>query len=199
MLIFYFQELLQNLHPLTVEGREVMSFSPSDLILILATHGGMDGWGQLNWLYDFVNLIKMNRDADWDLILRRAERYNIETLLLIGMRLAKDLVEVELPPEVTNRLKKDVKIEKVSKLVQRHIFSNGKSEKLSDFLLKINLRNPSDRVRYFLGRSFVPTFEDWMWVSLPDVLYPLYYLIRPFRLTVQYGPRLFKQIIKSNR
>jgi hypothetical protein len=184
-------ELLENLQPVTVEGREVMTFSPSDLILILATHGGMDGWGQLNWLYDFVNLIKMNRDADWDLILRRAERYNIETLLLIGMRLARDLAEVELPPEVTNRLEKDLKIEKVSKLVQQNIFSNGESEKLSDFLLKINLRNPSDRVRYFFGRSFVPAFEDWMWVSLPDPLYPLYYLIRPFRLTLQYGPRLF--------
>jgi len=141
----------------------------------------------------------MNREADWDLILRRAKRYNVETLLLIGMHLAKDLAEAELPSEVTNRLKKDVKIEKVSKLVQRHIFSNGKSEKLSDFLLKINLRNPSDRVRYFFGRSFVPAFEDWEYVSLPDWLFPLYYLIRPFRLTVQYGPRLFKQIIKSNR
>ena len=141
----------------------------------------------------------MNREADWDLILRRAKRYNIETLLLIGMHLAKDLVEVKLPPEVTNRLKKDLKIEKVSNLVQQNIFSNGESEKLSDFLLKINLRNPSDRVRYFFGRSFVPAFEDWEYVSLPDWLFPLYYLIRPFRLTVQYGPRLFKQIIKSNR
>jgi len=141
----------------------------------------------------------MNREADWDLILRRAKRYNIETLLLIGMHLAKDLVEVELPPEVTNRLKKDRKIEEVSNLVQQNIFSNGESEKLSDFLLKINLRNPSDRVRYFFGRSFVPAFEDWEYVSLPDWLFPLYYLIRPFRLTVQYGPRLFKQIIKSNR
>jgi len=193
------KELLQNLHPVTVEGREVMTFSPSDLIFILATHGGMDGWGQLGWLYDFANLIEMNREADWDLILSRAERYNIQTLLLIGMHLAKDLVEVELPPEVANRLQKDLKIEKVSKLVQHHIFSNGESEKLSDFMLKINLRNPGDRVRYFFGRSFVPAFEDWMWVSLPDFLYPLYYLIHPFRLTPQYGPRLFKQIIKGNR
>ena len=76
---------------------------------------------------------------------------------------------------------------------------NGESEKLSDFLLKINLRNPSDRIRYFFGRSFVPAFEDWGWVSLPGSLYPLYYLIRPFRLAMQCGPRLFKQIIKGNR
>jgi len=192
-------ELLQNLYPVTVAGREVMTFSPSDLIFILATHGGLDGWGHLGWLYDFTNLIEMNREADWDLILRRAERYNIETLLLIGMHLAKDLMEVELPPEVTNRLKKDLKIEKASNLVQQNIFSNGGSEKLSDFLRKINLRNPSDRVRYFFGRSFVPAFEDWQFVSLPDSLFPLYYLIRPFRLTLQYGPRLFKKMIKGNR
>ena len=68
---------------------------------------------------------------------------------------------------------------------------NGESEKLSDFLLKINLRNLGDRVRYFFGRSFVPAFEDWEWVSLPDSLYPLYYLLRPLRLTLQYSPRFF--------
>jgi hypothetical protein len=139
----------------------------------------------------------VNRDADWDLILRRAERYNIETLLLIGMHLEKDLAEVQLPSEVTNRLRRNVKIEKVSKLVQHHIFSNSESEKLSDFLLKINLRNPSDRVRYFFGRAFIPAFEDWGWVSLPDSLYPLYYLIRPFRLTLQCGPRLFNSLKNS--
>ena len=75
---------------------------------------------------------------------------------------------------------------------------NGESEKLSDFLLKMNLRNPSDRVRYFFGRSFVPAFEDWEWVSLPDSLYPLYYLIRPFRLALQYGPRLSNARKNSN-
>ena len=36
-------ELLENLYPVTVAGREVMTFSPSDLIFILATHGGLDG------------------------------------------------------------------------------------------------------------------------------------------------------------
>jgi hypothetical protein len=110
-------ELFENLKPVTVAGREVMTYSPSDLIFILATHGGMDGWGQLNWLYDFVNLIKMNRDADWDLILRQAGRYNIETLLLIGVQLVKDLVGAELPSEVTNRIKNNLKIEKVANLV----------------------------------------------------------------------------------
>jgi hypothetical protein len=139
----------------------------------------------------------VNRDADWDLILRRAERYNIETLLLIGMHLEKDLAEVQLPSEVTNRLRRNVKIEKVSNLVHHHIFSNGESEKLSDFLLKINLRNSGDRVRYFFGRAFIPAFEDWRWVSLPDSLYPLYYLIRPFRLALWYGPRLFNSLKNS--
>ena len=67
------KDLFENLQPVTVAGREIMSFSPSDLIFILATHGRLDGWGQLGWLYDFANLIKINRDVDWDLILRHAE------------------------------------------------------------------------------------------------------------------------------
>jgi hypothetical protein len=45
----------------------------------------------------------------------------------------------------------------------------------------------------------IPNLGDWQYVSLPDSLFPLYYLIRPFRLILQYGPRLFKKIIKGSR
>ncbi len=42
-----------------------------------------------------------------------------------------------------------------------------------------------DRFRYVWCHLAIPTVEDWRWVSLPDSLYGLYFVIRPLRLAFQ--------------
>jgi hypothetical protein len=38
------------------------------------------------------------------------------------------------------------------------------------------------RLRHFLRMLWVPSEEDWESLALPAALYPLYYVVRPFRL-----------------
>ena len=71
------------------------------------------------------------------------------------------------------------------------IFTSDLTDELVEELKSIS------SMLHSLIRSLVPAFEDWMWVSLPDFLYPLYYLIRPFRLALWYGPRLFNSLKNS--
>ena len=40
-----------------------------------------------------------------------------------------------------------------------------------------------DRINYFARFLVTPTGEDWEGLQLPDVLFPLYYLYRPLRMT----------------
>jgi hypothetical protein len=47
-------------------------------------------------------------------------------------------------------------------------------------------------MRYIVRRMLAPTMGDYELVQLPASLFPLYWVIRPFRLAVQYGPRLFR-------
>jgi len=35
--------------------------------------------------------------------------------------------------------------------------------------------------------AFTPTVGDWHALALPSWLFPLYYLLRPFRLLAEYG------------
>ena len=46
-------------------------------------------------------------------------------------------------------------------------------------------------------RMLAPTMGDYELVQLPKSLFPLYWVIRPFRMAVQYGPRLFRDSTNS--
>ena len=47
-------------------------------------------------------------------------------------------------------------------------------------------------MRYIVRRTLAPTMGDYELLPLPQSLFPLYWVIRPFRMAVQYGPRLVR-------
>ena len=153
------------------------------------------------WICDLANLIEVHREMDWEDILRQAGQMRIERMILLGLFLARDLTGVELPERVIRKFETDPKITKFVSRIYGRIFQNtfpsdGFFESLS---FTLGLREHwQDKVRYCIDLGLTPTVSDWQAVSLPDSLFPLYYLIRPFRLTMTYGPRLFKQMIKKN-
>ena len=123
-------------------------------------------------------------------------------MVLLGLLLARDLTGVELPERVIRKFETDPKITKFVSRIYGRIFQNtfpsdGFFESLS---FTLGLREHwQDKVRYCIDLGLTLSVGDWQYVSLPDSLFPLYYLIRPFRLVMKYGPSLFKQIIKGNR
>ena len=48
------------------------------------------------------------------------------------------------------------------------------------------------RIHYIVRRMLAPTMGDYELIPLPRALFPLYWAIRPFRMAVQYGPRLIR-------
>jgi len=185
-----------------VSGRDVITFCPEDLMIILCIHGGKHGWERLAWIYDLANLIEVHREMDWEDILRQAGQMRIERIVLLGLFLARDLTGVELPERVIRKFETDPKIMKFVSKTYGRIFQNtfpsdGFFESL---FFPLRLREHwQDKVQYCIDLGLTPTVGDWQSVSLPDSLFPLYYLIRPFRLAMTYGPRLFKQMIKGSR
>jgi len=63
-------DLFSRLGPVALSGKEVMTFCPEDLAIILCIHGGKHGWERLAWICDLANLIEVHRELDWEDILR---------------------------------------------------------------------------------------------------------------------------------
>jgi len=168
-----------------VEGESLPSLAPDDLLLYLCLHGALHLWAKLNLICDVAQLLGTREDWNWPELLRQADQTDLRRVLLLGLALASDVLEAKLPPEVTRSIASDESVEAIGAQVREKLFDpQGAGPGLADvgpFLLRLRSHKRS-RVLAILEVLFVPSLADWKFVHLPDALFPLYYLVRPFRL-----------------
>src|SRR5438309_1209212 len=117
-------------------------------------------------------------------------------MVLLALRLARDLLDAPLPDTVARRAEADGAVARLAAQVQSALFRHTPGPprdraELSPFHLRAQERW-RDRLRYCARVALTPTPGDWAWLRLPDALYALYYVVRPIRLAVTYGARLIK-------
>lgn len=192
-----YERLWGRLKPISLDGREVLTFSPEDLLLILCVHGAKHLWANLIWVCDVAELLRVCGGLDWDWVMRRATAPGGQRMLLLGLYLAESLLGAPLPERVGKQVEDDAMVKRLAGQVKQRLFetSNGSSPGLwetSLFHLKARERL-SDRICYCSRLATSTTPGDWTLRPLPDSLHPLYYLIRPIRLAAKYGLKPFKR------
>ncbi len=168
-----------------VEGQQVSTLNDAVLLIYLAYHGGLHYWSQLARLADFAHLLASRTDWDWETLWTIAEEANVARPFLLALCLSADLLQCELPDSIQRRLSEDRKIRRSESSVVSHLVEAQGSEPRNFAMARHTaalLDSIWSKQKYLVQRFAMPTQSDWMWLPLPDPLYPLYYLIRPFRL-----------------
>lgn len=168
-----------------LNGRPLATLATEDLILFLCIHGAKHGWPLLSWICDLAGLIHRGVGIDWAALLFRAEASQCRRALLLGLKLAHELIGVAIPSEFLAAMSTDPVINRLAGRVVHAMFLNfgdrvGLSQELIIPLLSIE--TAARRMRYLADRTIWPTLEDWEAMPLPAPLFPLYFLTRPFRL-----------------
>lgn len=182
-------ELWQNLVTIDLNGTSVKALSPEDLLFSLCVHGSRHLWERLAWICDIAELLARN-DFDWPALLQRAARADSERMFLLGLKLANQLLDAQLPAIVEARCSSDERLQSLADNVVAHLF-NGATHvpATSREIFKYNIgvrKTLSARARYILY-AFSPTDSDLGTRSLPASLSFIYYLTRPFRLLFRPG------------
>ena len=181
--------LWQRAVPKTVFGRELLSFSPEDYLLILCVHGGNHCWIRLNWICDLAELIYKYQDLEWSAVLQQAALLGVNRNLAIGLLLANHLLGAILPESVWQIIRTDKQALALAAEIESYLlqlkYIGSKSFAIPLFHLR-SREKLKDKLRYLYSMTS-PSDEDWTFVALPDILHPLYYIIRPLRLLVEYG------------
>ena len=209
------EELWHRAVPLSLLGQDVLTPAPEDLLLVLCMHGTKHGWQRLGWVCDVAWLLSAYPELDWPAVQDRAREAGGLRMLHLGLRLAQDLFHAPLPRDVATCVQADVAARALARRVHNWYLNDVQPELpearaahpaggvgswylhdapqqapwdtgLWRFHLQAKERR-ADRVRYVLRLAFTPTVGDWQAVALPSWLFPLYYLLRPFRLLAQYG------------
>ncbi len=178
-------------------SEELQAPCRQDLLLFLCAHGAKHAWNRLKWITDIAELLRVSPDLDWRALMGNVDAWGAERLLLLGDRLAHDLLSAQLPDEMLARIADEPVLEPLAALVAERLWkslerSPGILENAS-FHLKMRTRW-QDKLRYCLQNTMVPTVGEWKLIPLPEHLSFLYYPMRPLRLIGAYSLGLLKRL-----
>lgn len=200
-----FDGLWERLQPVSLTGKTVPNLSPEDLLLILCVYLVRDCWQKqerLIQICDIAELLRAFEGLDWRWIIEQATRLGSKRILFLGLLLAHNLLEAELPEEILQRIQADSVVKSLAAQVREWLFcetdtSNfGLDRKLFYVKVRERLQDIIPHFPYFLDYWITPSQTDCDFFPLPDYLSFLYYLVRQIRLIGQYGVRLFKRLVR---
>jgi Uncharacterised nucleotidyltransferase len=188
---------------------EVPAPAQTDLLLLLSLHGLRHRWECLKWICDVAAMIIASPGFDWNVAIDKADKLSRRRMVLLAAAVARDLFEVTLPPEVLDLIAREPALPQLVKRLRARQdgLSAASFQALSgeavlagtyfDFLRLQTRDDLSERVGLFarlLTERFTPNAHDKQYCPLPGFLEPLYWLIRPFRLCMTYGPACILQL-----
>jgi hypothetical protein len=185
--------LWDRLEPIMIGGKQFPVLSAEDLLLVLCLHGFTHLWERLGWVCDVASLIDSRKDLNWQLVLENATTLGARGILSLGLLLAGDLLDASIPPEVLKSLQPDARVKKLAGQVREQLFTERSAPAglFAEAATLVSLRERRlDRLRSCLRLATTPRSYDWMFLSVPDSLFFLYYLVRPLRLAGKYGAKL---------
>jgi hypothetical protein len=174
----------RDLSSIELGGQRIPTLSGENLLLFLAAHGGKHRWECLGWLCDLVVVLRRTT-IDWQHLMRRARKAHIQRMLLVALRLANDLLGVELPQEVPDVMKADVRVSHIAGEVACWFMRDVSSDQSPLEACRMNIQlldRWRDRVRFVSGVLITPGEAEWRQLQLPGFLYRLYYPYRLLRL-----------------
>jgi len=181
------------LETVTMGGKELLTLSTEDLLLVLCLHGFTHVWERLGWICDVASLIDQQNNIDWRRVLETANKLGLRRILMLGLLLAGDLLDASIPAEMRQAAGAEAVVKRLAHQVQENLFVERRPLPglFEGAILNLRMRERKrDRIGSCLRLILTPRSYDWMSLSLPESLFFLYYLLRPVRLARKYGLQL---------
>jgi hypothetical protein len=109
----------------------------------------------------------------------------IQRIIGINLVLAQELLNSETPAPAVSLLTHDPTVTHLAAEIARNMGSNTElqPESLSYFWLMLKTReHQRKRIKFVVRLILTPTETEWSMIKLPAALFPLYRLVRLFRL-----------------
>lgn len=184
-------DALSELRTNTIEiaGCPVPVLTNEEWLLFLMLHGCNHRWFRLRWLCDIERFIK-DPDLDWAKVILLARQAGLSTVLHQSVVLAEELLSLPVAKQFRPYVDKDKKAQKLAQMVIEQLCHNTSgvtgagTSYIRNFLITYNyhvkLRSGWQNKLAYTFSIYRPTSADFQLVPLPDGLYPLYYVLRPF-------------------
>lgn len=177
------------------ENRTIHAPDPATMLMVVCMNGAHEMWKKLSDVVDARGLIDRNAEADWQGMLRRAERWGQKRSVLVGVCLAKSLLGGELPGVFAEALRTDAAATGLAEEAAQRIASGRsiKPDTVRERVFEVRTRDSwRGKWRSLWREVFIPSAVEINMLRLPRPLWFIYSLIRPVRLlwdAAGFGPR----------
>lgn len=182
---------------LPLGGREVRAVAPEMLALLLCVHGNKDFWLRLEWVAA-IDALASRDGFDWPRLIDEAKRHRALRVLLVGLRLAEDLLGAPLPAGVERLIGSTPSVVALAEIAKRMMFAEDARLPPLAARLRFHTRSKDrarDRLAYCARLALTTTPVDWRALDLPAPFAFAHALVRPLRLARKY---LFAQTRRAS-
>jgi len=174
----------------SLDAHEAPALCVEDELVLICIHGAKHFWERLIWVADVAALVSRQTGMDWERAAESAKAVGAERMLHTGLRLAADLLKIQLPEKIAAMVRSDAA---ASRLVERIVgwlpaagYAPPGLFDRATFRLRMRGGLISAPV-YLLRLLLSPTEEDWQDGTQECRHGFLDVLRRPFRLARKYG------------
>lgn len=184
------ERFLQRFETVSLLGVQVRSLPLETYLLVLPIHATKHKWGQLKLICDIAEILE-HQNLDWQYVLTEARGLGLRRMIEVGVLLAESLLDVHIPAELARGLRLDRTSRALASEVCSELFTerreNWRGEADFPFQLRIRerLRDRASMLYRNLPSKVKPDERDREFLPMPKPLSPLYYLVRPIRLSLQ--------------
>jgi hypothetical protein len=147
-------------------------------------HAAKHLWTRLIWLSDIAEAASLE-SVNWALVIARAEALGVVRMLGVSFWLTKNILRSKLPAAAEEIVGGDARVSAIgaefAERLRRGDTYNFESTEYFRLILKLRERR-SDQLRYLWRLVWTPGPGDVAAVQLPQVLFPLYRMVRLGRL-----------------
>lgn len=181
-----------NTQKINVAGFAVPVMGNEYWLIYLMVHGYKHMWVRLRWLYDIKIFIEQN--INWKKIITIAENTELKPILHQTLILLNTLFEVPIPQCLKQSVANDKKAWQLYYAVMEELCTSKNNSYNPTFMNNFTLKKInyfdfnskfSNRL-YYLLTTLKPRDIDYKLISLPDILFPLYYFIKPIYWFLRY-------------
>jgi Uncharacterised nucleotidyltransferase len=173
-----------------LDGHEAPALCVEDELVLICIHGAKHLWERLIWVADVAALVSRQSGMDWERAAGSAQAAGAERMLHTGLCLAADLLNVQLPENVSARMREDRAAARLVKGILSWLPAAGYATPtlFERAVFRLRMRGGLLSAPAYLFRlSFSPTEEDWKESAGGNRHWFLDALRRPFRLARKYG------------
>lgn len=197
---FEIRQLWERLEKIQIGGASLNALSFTDLFVYLCLHGSRHGWEKLAWLCDLRELVESHKASgatiNWTEIRDRARLHGCEKVVELAIYLLDSYLDYEIDfPGREKILCEEAFGEIANSIWEKTMTSSATSSEIGDwYFYHLSLKErKQDRLRvhfyyfvWYMRLVFTPNALDKAIFPLPGIFYPLYFILRPFRLLAGY-------------